>query len=132
MKYLILLFFFCSLSLSFGQEINPKLVGIWEAEAYDSETDTNYYVLNKRFDDGTFDSLLSIEFTGGADNYGGSGYWWVEGNRLFQKYIFEDSEETIQEILEFEFVNDRKVKFISNSEDRPNVLKEYFENKIDE
>lgn len=132
MKCLILLFFFSYLSLSFGQEINVKLVGSWEAQVYDSQTDTNYYVLNKRFDDGTFDSLLSIEFTDGADNYGGSGYWWVEGNRLFQKYIFDNSEETIQETLEFEFVNDRKVKFISNSKDRPQVLKEYFENKIDE
>ena len=57
MKIFFTLPLLISFLLGFSQEIRPELIGDWEAEAFDNRNDTEYYLMIKRFEDGTFDSL---------------------------------------------------------------------------
>lgn len=130
MKIFLTLPLLISFLLGFSQEIRPELIGDWEAEAFDNRNDTEYYLMIKRFEDGTFDSLLQVHTAGEMpQHFAGSGYWETIENKLILTYFTETGEE-IKEELEFEFLNDEEVRIKSKAKNRPKVMKNYVEYKV--
>ena len=132
MKFKALFFLLCFGSIAFSQEINPKLIGKFESEMVDAKKDIEYYVLVKRFEDGFFDSLLMIHEKGkGVQHYEGTGKWWTKRNQLFLEYHQPDFKEIILEKLQYEIINDQEIRIISNDKERPKILRDYIERKIE-
>lgn len=132
MKITSLIFLIFLNSFLFSQEINPKLIGKFESEMIDAKKEIQYYVLIKRFEDGFFDSLLMIHEKGkGVQHYEGTGKWWTKGNQLFLEYHQPDSEDIILEELQYEILNNQEIRIISNDKERPKILRDYIEHKIE-
>jgi hypothetical protein len=127
-SYLFLFLVFFSLHVN-SQEIHPQLIGIWQAELVDSKTDTYYFILEKRFANGQFESLLIIESSEGIENYGGSGKWWVEENQIIQEYNSENPEESVIQIMSFEILSETEVNLKTKSKDRPKILRDFIQTK---
>lgn len=132
MKITSLIFLIFLNSFLFSQEIQSELIGKFEAEMIEVKKETEYYVLIHRFEDGFFDSLLMIHEKGkGVQHYAGTGKWWTKGNQLFLEYHQPDSEDIILEELEFEILNDQEIRIISKDKERPKILRDYIERKIE-
>lgn len=132
MKPIVYIVFLLLSSFAYSQEIHTKLVGIWQAELVDTKTDAHYFMLEKRFANGQFESLLIIESSEGVENYGGSGKWWVEEDQIFQEYYSENPEEPVIQTMSFEILSDTEVNFKTKSKDRPKILRDFIQTKIGE